>query len=71
MTATATTIAPAAPIDAMNVPWKKSMADRPTATVNPENVMARPAVAIVVAIASSRLEPAASSSRNRLTMNSE
>ena len=55
----------------MKVPWKNSIADRPTATVNPENVIARPAVAIVVEIASSRLAPAASSSRNRLTMNSE
>jgi hypothetical protein len=55
----------------MNVPWKNSIAESPTATVRPENVIARPAVAIVVAIASSRLSPLASSSRKRLTMNSE
>ena len=41
------------------------------ATVMPEKVMARPAVDIAIAIASSRLAPAESSSRNRLTMNSE
>ena len=70
-TATATTIAPAAPIEARKVPWKKSIAERPTATVMPENVIARPAVAIVVASASSRDAPFASSSRKRLTTNSE
>ena len=53
------------------MPWKNSIADSPTATVRPENVIARPAVAMVVAIAPSRLWPRASSSRKRLTMNSE
>ncbi len=62
---------PAAPIDARNVPWKKSIADSPIATVTPENVIARPAVDIDFAIASSRVAPAVSSSRNRLTTKSE
>ena len=38
----ATTMAPANPIEARNVPWKKSMALRPIATVIPEKVTARP-----------------------------
>ena len=41
------------------------------ATVTPENVIARPAVDMVMAMASSREAPAASSSRNLLTTNSE
>src|SRR5207302_8903595 len=45
-TAIETTIVPAAPIDARNVPWQNSMADSPMATGMPENVIARPAADI-------------------------
>jgi len=70
-TAPTTVMAPAAPIEATYVPWKKSRPVRPTATVRPEKTTARPAVATLFAMASSTLPPAASSSRNRLTMNRE
>ena len=64
-------MAPANPMDARNDPWKKSMALKPTATVIPEKVTARPEVAMVTARASSTECPRLSSSRNRLTMKSE
>src|SRR5207245_7765337 len=56
-TAIETTIVPAAPIDARNVPWKKSIADSPLATVTPEGVMARPAGDTDVARGSSTAAP--------------
>ena len=54
-----------------NVPWKKSSDERPIATVIPEKVIARPAVAIVRISAASVEAPVLSSSRKRDTIISE
>ena len=45
--------------------------DRPIATAKPENATALPLVATAFSTASPTVRPRASSSRNRLTMNSE
>jgi hypothetical protein len=69
--ATSTTAVPAAPI-ARNVgSSKRNSADRHTATVSAEKAMVRPAVAAVRSTAAGTSRPAASSSRNRLTISSE
>jgi hypothetical protein len=56
---------PPTPIARMNGTGMNRSNARPIATVAPENITARPAVAIVRTIASSLEPPRASSSRNR------
>ncbi len=64
-------IAPPMPNERRAGAANTSRPDRPTATAKPENATALPAVATVTSIASPTVRPFASSSRNRLTMNSE
>ena len=62
---------PPQPREGRLVFWKNSIPVRPAITVNPENRIALPAVALVIAIAVRWSWPRRSSSRNRLTMKSE
>jgi hypothetical protein len=50
---------------------KRSSPDSPIATASPENVTALPLVATVISTAVATSRPLRSSSRKRLTMNSE
>src|SRR2546429_135008 len=70
-TASMTTSTPPIPTERSMMIRKKMRPIRPIVTVKPENVTARPAVAIEIATASSTLRPRANSSRKRLTINSE
>ena len=70
-TAIKTTSTPPMPTERNIVIRKKTRPRRPIDTVRPEKVTARPAVAMVMATASSTLRPWVSSSRKRLTINSE
>ncbi len=49
----------------------RSRAPKPTTTVSPDVMTARPAVASVFAAATRRRDPRASSSRKRVTISSE
>ena len=69
-TLTRTTSAPPRPIERSDMYGMIMRPSRPTTTVRPLKKMERPAVATVVSTASATLRPAASSSRNRPTMNS-
>ena len=69
--ATAVAQIPPHPRDGSPVFSKKSIPMRPTITVMPEKKMARPAVALVIAIAVLWSLPLPSSSLNLFTMNSE
>ena len=51
--------------------WNSSRPDSPIATASPENATALPLVATVISTAWATVRPRRSSSRNRLTMNSE
>lgn len=62
---------PATPMEDSAVAENQSSPDRPMATAAPENVIALPAVATERSTASPTVRPAASSSRKRLTTNSE
>ena len=67
----ATVNAPPMPKERSAVGWNSRRPDSPTATANPENVTALPLVATVMVTAVPTSRPRRSSSRNRLTMNSE
>ena len=69
-TLTNTTSAPPSPIERIDMYGMLMRPSRPTTTVMPLKKMERPAVATVVSTASATVRPAASSSRNRPTMNS-
>ena len=69
-TLTNTTSAPPSPIERIDMYGMLMRPSRPTTTVMPLKKMERPACATVVSTASATVRPAASSSRNRPTMNS-
>ena len=66
-----TTSEPATPIELMALDLKSNRPDRPIATATPEKATALPLVATAFSTASPGVRPLASSSRKRLTMNSE
>ncbi len=71
-TATATTSSPPVPTERVSVIDVVITKPRnPTSTVSPEVMTAEPAVSIVRTAASVGMSPRFSSSRNRVTMNSE
>ncbi len=68
--ATVTAAIPPNPIERRNAWGNTSRELMAAATVSPENSTVRPAVRMVVVMASDGSRPASSSSRNRLTTNS-
>ena len=68
-TANATTATPAYPMELRKRAGKRMRPVKQMASASPEKATVRPAVAVVRRTASSTSDPAASSSRNRLTMN--
>ncbi len=66
-----TTIAAPRPIERMAGNGNTMRPERPIATASPEKSTALPAVPTAFSVACSTVRPRASSSRNRLTMNSE
>ena len=70
-TATATTISPPSPTLRVSISGVSSSAPNPTTTVSPEVITARPRSTSVLTAAIRRRQPAASSSRNRVTTSSE
>ena len=70
-TATATTMSPPMPTLRVSISGVRSRAPKPTTTVSPDVITARPAVASVLTAATRRRDPRASSSRKRVTISSE
>ncbi len=66
-----TTIAAPSPIERMAGNGKTTRPDSPIATASPEKRTALPLVPTAFSVACSTVRPRASSSRKRLTMNSE